>query len=104
MKLVIAIVHKDDTATVEQGLRNAGIYSTKLATTGGFLMSGNTTFLIGVEESQVDDVINNIERHSRKRSQVVPSKVKNASQDAPNKVKVGGAVVFVVDVEKFERL
>ncbi len=104
MKLVIAIVNKDDTSTVSTGLRDAGYYSTKLATTGGFLMSGNTTFLIGVEESQVDDVIDNIERHSRKRSQAVPNKVKNATAGTPSEVRVGGAVVFVVDVEKFERL
>ncbi|WP_297214549.1 cyclic-di-AMP receptor, partial [uncultured Flavonifractor sp.] len=48
MKLVLAIINHDDANTVTQSLTKKGFSSTKLATTGGFLMAGNVTILIGV--------------------------------------------------------
>ena len=43
MKLIIAIINHDDAKAVTQALTKNGFSSTKLATTGGFLMSGNAT-------------------------------------------------------------
>ena len=73
MKMIFAIVNKDDSNTVQSALTREGYSATKLATTGGFLMSGNTTFLVGTEDNRVDDVIAIIEKHSKKRTQMVPS-------------------------------
>ena len=53
MKLIFAIVNKDDSGSVSSALTRAGFSVTKLATTGGFLMAGNTTFLIDVYKRQV---------------------------------------------------
>ena len=47
MKLIIAIINHDDAKTVTQALTKNGFSSTKLATTGGFLMAGNATILVG---------------------------------------------------------
>ena len=106
MKLVIAIVNNDDSTNVVNGLTKKGFQVTKLATTGGFLLAGNTTFLIGVEEDRVNEVIENIEKHSRKRSQAVPTNnnYKKSENKSTVEVTVGGATVFVVDVERFEKL
>ena len=57
MKLVYAIVNNDDTYAVSKGLLKNGIRATKLSSTGGFLMSGNTTFMICCEDEKVDAVI-----------------------------------------------
>ena len=46
MKLVYAIVNNDDSYAVNKGLQKAGIRATKLSSTGGFLMAGNTTFMV----------------------------------------------------------
>ena len=53
MKLLIAIVNNDDSAVVSSALTREGYTVTKLSTTGGFLMVGNTTFLIGAEDNTV---------------------------------------------------
>lgn len=66
MKLILAIVNNDDSHTLSNGLTRAHFFVTKLATTGGFLMAGNTTFLIGTEDEKVDEVLNIIARYSRK--------------------------------------
>ena len=56
MKLVFAIVHNDDSAIVSSALTQKGFFVTKLSTTGGFLMVGNTTLLIGTEDEKVEEV------------------------------------------------
>ena len=106
MKLIFAIVNKDDSGSVSSALTRAGFSVTKLATTGGFLMAGNTTFLMGTDDSRVDEVISIIEQHSRKRTQMVPSTTYGDSEYAsyPVEVTVGGATIFVLDIERFEKV
>ena len=57
MKLITAIVNKEDSKNVCNELIKAKFYVTRLATTGGFLMAGNMTLLIGTEDERVDDCI-----------------------------------------------
>ena len=71
MKLVLAIVQDDDALDLIEELNDKGFRVTKLATTGGFLKSGNTTLMIGVEIDKVDVVINVIEEVCKRRKQVV---------------------------------
>ena len=107
MKLVIAIVNRDDANTVTQNLTKHGFYSTKLASSGGFLLAGNATLLIGVEEDRVDAVIDIIREYSHSRKQMIPTTSEmgiNYIPSMPVEVRVGGATVFVVDVDRFERL
>lgn len=73
MKLVLAIINHDDANTVTQNLTKRGFSSTKLATTGGFLMSGNVTILIGVDEEKVQTVIDIIHEFSHSRKQMIPT-------------------------------
>jgi len=107
MKLIIAIVSNEDSHTLQTELTKANYSVTKLSTTGGFLKIGNTTFLIGTEDDRVDEAIELIKKDSQTRTEVVPS---TASYDLgryasfPLEVNIGGATVFVLDVEKFMKL
>lgn len=107
MKLIYAIVNNDDSHAVSSALTKGGFSATKLASTGGFLMAGNTTFLVCSENEKVDEIIEIIRLHSRKRKQFVPS---NASYGVgsytsfPVEVSVGGATIFVTDIERFEKV
>ena len=107
MKLIFAIVNKDDSGSVSSALTRAGFSVTKLATTGGFLMAGNTTFLVGTEDEKVDEVIGIIGAHSKKRTQMVPSSASygvGMYTSFPVEVQVGGATIFVLPVDRFEKL
>ena len=106
MKLVLAIVNKDDSSAVSTALTKEGFSVTKLATTGGFLMAGNTTFLVGVDDERVDQVLATIEKHSKKRTQMIPSTSYGTSAYAsfPVEVTVGGATVVVMNIERWEKL
>ncbi len=105
MKLIIAIVNNDDAHFVNTGLTSSGFHVTKISSTGGFLMNGNSTFLLGVENEEVDNALEIIKTHSKKRTQNVPAIMPgtNAYGTESTKILVGGATVFVIDVEKAVR-
>ncbi|MBP5289510.1 MAG: cyclic-di-AMP receptor [Clostridia bacterium] len=107
MKMIFAIVNNDDSQDVMSALRKEQIPVTKLASTGGFLQKGNTTFISGVEDDKVEDVIGVIRDHSRRRTQLTPidySQFSPGIGSYPIKVHVGGATIFVVDVERFMKV
>ena len=107
MKLIFAIVSNDDSSKVSKELTKNRFSVTKLATTGGFLMAGNTTFIIGTEDERVDEAIEIIGKHSKKRTQMVPSSASygvGMYTSFPVDVQVGGATIFVMNVERFEKL
>lgn len=109
MKLLIAIVQDADANFLMDSLTEERYRVTKLATTGGFLREGNTTLLIGIEEDKLDEVIKIIEVNCKKRT--TSSTVINPTADspllaasAPIDVNVGGATVFVIDIEQYLRI
>lgn len=106
MKLVLAIVSNDDRSVLSTELIRAGFQVTKLATTGGFLKSGNTTFIMGVDDEKVEKVIEIIKQYSSKRTEMVPSPSVDTGMYAPLPVEinVGGATVFVLNIEQFKKL
>ena len=109
MKLVFAIVHSEDGQKVMDELNKSGFSVTKLCSTGGFLKAGNTTLLVGVEEEKVSEIIAIIEKKSKSRKQVVNSSVPSNGiggifMSYPVEVVVGGATIFVLDVERFEKV
>ena len=107
MKLVMAVVQDKDSNRLSNALIAEGIRATKLASTGGFLRSGNTTFMIGVENERVDDVFRIIQANCKVRDQLVtPVSPMGGTTDSyipfPVEVQVGGAAVLVLPIEKFE--
>lgn len=107
MKLIMAIVNSDDSGVVLSNLTRENFSVTKLATTGGFLVSGNTTFIIGTDDDKVDKAIEIIGKYSKKRKEVVPSSASYGMglyTSFPVEVVVGGATIFVMNVERFEKL
>lgn len=108
MKLVLAIINSDDAQKVIRSLAKEGFSITKLATTGGFLLSGNVTIITGVDDDKVDKVIEIISNTSKSRRQAMPA-VSEAGigafyDPAMVEVTVGGATVFVMSIDRFEKV
>ncbi|MBQ5777323.1 MAG: cyclic-di-AMP receptor [Oscillospiraceae bacterium] len=107
MKMVMAIINADDANTVISNLTKEGFSVTKLATTGGFLKTGNTTVLIGVEDEKLNAVLEIINKHSHSRKQLVPATAEfsvGMIPSVPVEISVGGATIFVMNVEHFEKI
>ncbi len=108
MKLAVCIVHSRDKGKVTDELVRAGFKFTVIGSTGGFLREGNTTFLIGIEDDEVDALYSVVEQNCQTREQVVNVMPFEAGPQggfmaSPVKVPVGGAVVFLLPVEQFRR-
>ncbi len=106
MKLVVAVVQDEDSNRLSTALTKHDFRATKLASTGGFLRSGNTTFLIGTDRNLVPQLLDLIRENCRAREQMVaPVSPMGGNVDSyipyPVEVEVGGATVFVLPIEQF---
>ena len=109
MKMIIAIVQDEDSGRLVNNLMTEGYRVTKLATTGGFLRAGNSTLLIGVDEEKFDGAMAIIEKICKSRKQIAtaPSPISGSTSvyvPYPIEVMVGGATIFVLDVDKFIKI
>ncbi len=110
MKLVIAVIQDEDSNKLVKKLRQKDYMLTKLASTGGFLSAGNTTLLIGVDKDKVDDVLSIIKSQCKTREKATTAAVPNAYTSSSGfisrtiNVKIGGATVFIVDVDDFLKI
>ncbi len=103
MKLIIAIIQDEDVDPTMHSLTERGYRVTRLATTGGFLHRGNATLLVGVEDTQVEDVLSALRKTCRRRT-VFTTLVSETPMMLPSsvvEVEVGGATVFVLQLDKF---
>jgi uncharacterized protein YaaQ len=108
MKLIIGVIHDRDQKRTSEALLRAGFKFTKIASTGGFLREGNVTLLVGAEAEEVENVLSIINDSCKTREQYVNVLPPEATPvgtflTSPVKVEVGGAIAFVMDVERFER-
>ena len=109
MKLVLAVVQDDDVDDLMERLVKEKVSSTKLASTGGFLREGNTTLMIGVEKDMVESVISIIKDICKSRKQTFTTPIPPTGSAGvyipyPMDIMVGGATIFVVDIDRFEKV
>ena len=108
MKLVFAIVHPKDADSCVSGLTSAGFVCTRYSSFGGFLEKDNVTLLTCVDDGLVDNVIEVLRRRGHRRHEQLTAAVSGGDVasvfGAAVDVEVGGATVFVIDAERFEKL
>jgi len=106
MKMVMAVIHDEDSHHLMERLTKASYMATKLASTGGLLRTGNTTLFVGVSQEKVDDVvaiIKDVCKTSKKMSMINPpvSNIPDSMISYPVEITVGGATIFVLDVDQY---
>jgi len=108
LKLVVVIASDADADRLMKGLIAQGYPATKISSTGGFLHRGNATILSGVEAAEVDQVLAMVRTECHARTEFVPVQTlpffgEGSTLAEPVEVRVGGAIVFVLSVERFEK-
>ena len=107
-KLVIVIAEGEDADRLLDRMVQAGYPATKIGSTGGFLRRGNATILSGVDSSAVDGVLEMVRAECQPREEYVPVQTLpfpgSLQPGQPISVRTGGAIVFVVDIERFEKI
>lgn len=87
MKLILAIVPDTSSDAVSQALTSHNFRVTGIASTGGFLRRGRTTLLIGVEDEQLEQAL---------------EQIRTALPPQPPESKESRAVIFVLKVDHFD--
>ncbi|MCL1863684.1 MAG: cyclic-di-AMP receptor [Defluviitaleaceae bacterium] len=108
-KLVMAMIHDEDAFHIMDHLSAKGFSVTKLASTGGFLRAGNTTLIIGVAEERISELVSIIEKKCKSRKQITSVNAMNVNANEsfapyPVEVTVGGATIFVLNVDEFRKV
>jgi uncharacterized protein YaaQ len=107
-KLLIIVVSPNDGELLMQRLVRDGVPATRVGSTGGFLSRGSSTIISGVPASQVEPVLDLIRQICPVRTELAPVQtlplVGTAATGPPIEVRIGGAIVFVLDIERFERI
>jgi uncharacterized protein YaaQ len=105
-KLVLAVVQDDDAQTLIDVVVARGYRVTRMNTVGGFLRKGNATLLMAIEERHVVGLLYLIRQHCRTRLvhmlAAPPLDTGEPFLTEPLQVEVGGAVVFILDLDHFE--
>jgi len=107
MKLVMAIVQGDDAGGLVDALTEKNYRATRINTAGGFLKESNATILVGVDDDKLGDVLTVIRTNCQARTQFInplPPVMEPGEfyMPYPVEVQLGGATVFVLNVERFE--
>jgi uncharacterized protein YaaQ len=97
LKLTLTVVHDEDANPVVDALIAHGFFVTRLPSTGGFLRAGNTLLLVGLEDDQLEPMMEIVQGHTRLRASPPVSRV-------PEETQVSRAVVFVLGLEELRRL
>lgn len=97
MKLTLTVVRDEDADAVVDALISDGFSVTRLPSTGGFLRAGNTLILVGLEDDQLEPMMEIVQSHTRLRVQPPTSRV-------PEETEVSRAVVFVLGLEELRKL
>lgn len=108
MKLVIGIINSDDANDLLAEITTASFQATKLSTSGGFLKMGNVTVLVGVEDDKVQEVVEIFKTCCSRRTQMIPTTPPYLGEGfisaAPVQVTIGGATLFIIDLEEMIKL
>jgi len=109
VKLVVIVVHNEDSRALIDALLAHEYRATWLHSSGGFLKQSNATILAGVEDAKVEEIVGLVRDNCHARTQTV-SPIPPIMEPGefflpyPLEVEVGGAVVFVLPVDRFERI
>ncbi|MCH8815418.1 MAG: cyclic-di-AMP receptor [Chloroflexi bacterium] len=106
-KLLIVITADDEADTLIRKLVERGYPATKVSSTGGFLRRGSATILSGIEANDVDAVLTIVREECKARTELVPAQAlpfpESIYPAEPVQIRVGGAIVFVIPVDRFEK-
>jgi uncharacterized protein YaaQ len=105
--VVLAIVQEQDAGGLIDELVARGLQATRIDSKGGFLIERNAVVMVGTDEQHLQAILDAIAKTCESRiawAPVMPVGDPLSGIGMPIQVEVGGAVVFVLEVERCVRL
>jgi len=103
-RLITAVVQVQDCEAAFDALESGGFQVTRMSSSGGFLGARNCTLLIGLNAGGEEHVHQIMAETCRRRVEYVATPLEGAPFHLPltTPVTVGGATLFMLDVERYE--
>lgn len=104
--LMIAVVQAQDAETAEDEFLDQDFKVTRLSSTGGFLGRRNVTLLIGLSRERIEEALNILRKICRERTEYIAVPLESAPlpMPTPTPITIGGATVFILEIERFEEV
>ena len=102
--LMAAVIQEVDLENALGSLNKLGFSVARLPSTGGFLSRKNATLLIGVQEGREEAAVKALNSSCQRRVEFVASPLRGTAfpMPMPTQVTVGGATVFMFEVESYD--
>lgn len=106
-QMVIATVAGDQAGELTQHLTQDGFYFTQVDSRGGLLEEPTICFLIGLNDTRLERLLGHLRECCHARRRFIPVQVEAAPlqiQPTMIEAEVGGAIIYALNVERFEQL
>lgn len=105
-RLMAVIIQEQDLENANNALTKLGLSITQLPSVGGFLGRRNVILLIGFPRGQEADTISALNQSCRRRVEHIAAPLESSAMPlpAPVPVNVGGATIFVFDIDRYEEV
>jgi CPA1 family monovalent cation:H+ antiporter len=103
-KLMAAVIQEQDLENAISALTKLGLSITNLPSVGGFLGRINVTLIIGFSDGQEESVVRALSQACRRRVEYIAPPIEGSPipLPAPTHINVGGATIFMLEVERYE--
>lgn len=108
MKLMLAVIQKEDEDALFDALERDNFGATRIGSSGGFLRASNVTLIIAVDDHRAERVLDLMRQHCKRRTKhlnpMLPSLEARERFLGSVPIEVGGAMVFVLNLERMEKI
>ena len=108
MKLVLAVIQNEDQDALTAAVQAEGLSITRIGSSGGFLRASNITLMMAVEDNQIERALALLGKHCKRRTRHLrpwsPSREARERFPSAIPIEVGGAAVFILDIERMEKI
>lgn len=103
-RLMAAVIQEADLESVLTTMSKLGFSVARLSSTGGFLSRKNVTLLVGIQEGREEAAVKVLRNSCKRRVEFVSSPMRGSAFPLPTpmQVTVGGATVFLFEVESYD--
>jgi len=105
MKLIIAVINKDDKELTEKRLTEKHYMLTEIGTTGGFLKQKNVSLMLCIPDDSLPEVLDILKRTAGRRmtKAFYTTSTMHGSLSDEYQTEIGGCAVFIMDSARMEK-
>lgn len=105
-RLVAAVIQEQDLESAASALTKLGFSITNLPSTGAFLGRRNITLLIGLSAGKEEAAVDALNKSCKQRVDYIATPLEGAPfpLPAPVAINIGGATIFVFEVDRYEEI